>query len=203
MAKVRFLTGPKAGTIEHIKPQVAETLAAAGLAEIIPYKNYIERLQEEEVVRQSSLPQVASTVNWTVGRGERNGRIFISAQCSNPQCGSAFFFDGAPAAADKLTFIHSCSGTPPVRVPAAVVEKYRKLHFVPSTLGADEASYHYAARPQPSQVVSLDHLKGPLPGVAVNPKHSNYGISNYAPDPSDGKPADLSKLKTQFAQGKK
>jgi hypothetical protein len=201
--KVKFTSGPKAGTIEHLQPSIANTLVAAGLAEIIPFKNYVERLQEEEAVRQSSLPQVTSKVTWTVGKGERNGRYFISAQCSHPQCGSAFFFDGAPVAADKLIFTHSCSGTAPEKVPASIAEKYRKLHFVPATLGADEASYHFAARPQPSQVVSLDHLKGPQPGVAADPRHNNYGISNMQPNPGDGKPADLSKLKTQFEQGRK
>ena len=152
--KVKFTSGPKQGTIEHLQPSIANTLVAAGLAEIIPFKNYVERLQEEEAVRQSSLPQVTSNVTWAVGKGERNGRYFISAQCSNSQCGSAFFFDGAPAAADKLIFTHSCSGTAPEKVPASIAEKYRKLHFVPATLGADEASYHFAARPQPSQVRS-------------------------------------------------
>jgi hypothetical protein len=181
MAKIKFTSGPKSGLIEHVRPQVAETLVAAGLAELIPYKNYVERLQEEEAVRQSSLPQVAANVTWTVGKGERNGRYFISAQCSSSACGSAFFFDGAPAAADKLIFTHSCSGTPPVKVPQEIVSQYRKLHFVPATLGADEASYHYAARPQPSQVVSLDHLKGPQNGLTADPRHNNYGISNYAP----------------------
>src|SRR5271155_4650140 len=107
MAKIKFTSGPKSGLIEHVRPQVAETLVAAGLAELIPYKNYVERLQEEEAVRQSSLPQTAPTVKWSVGRGERNGRVFISAQCSSSACGSGFFFDGAPAAADTLTFIHS------------------------------------------------------------------------------------------------
>jgi hypothetical protein len=179
MAKIKFTSGPKSGTIEHVKPQVAETLIAAGLAELIPYKNYVERLQEEEAVRQSSLPQVTAKVTWSVGKGDRNGRYFISASCSNPQCGSAHFFDGAPAAADKLTFIHSCSGTAPEKVPAAVVEKYRKLHFTPATLGADEASYHFAARPQPSQRVDLSHLKGPRDSVAADPRHNNYGIGNY------------------------
>jgi hypothetical protein len=196
--KVKFTSGPKAGTIGHLQPSIANTLVAAGLAEIIPFKNYVERLQEEEAVRQSSLPQVTAKVTWSVGKGDRNGRYFISAQCSNSQCGSAFFFDGAPNAADKLTFIHSCSGTAPEKVPAAVAEQYRKLHRVPAVLGHDEVSYHFAARPQPSQVVDLSHLKGPQNGLTADPRHDNYGISNYSPNPGDGQPSDLSQFSPVF-----
>jgi hypothetical protein len=79
MAKVRFLTGPKAGTIEHIKPQVAETLVAAGLAELIPYKNYVERLKEEEEQRQRHIAadkRASSAVTFTAVE-KPSGKVYI------------------------------------------------------------------------------------------------------------------------------
>jgi hypothetical protein len=200
--KIKFLSGPRAGQTEHVpNSQEYQVMASAGLIEIVPMaaRGSAEWLRDMKERSAALNPQVQSTVTWSVGKGDRNGRYFISAKCSAPQCsGEGFFFDGAPNAADKLTFIHSCSGTAPEKVPAAVVEKYRKLHFVPSTLGADEASYHFAARPQPSQVVDLSHLKGPLPGIAADPRHDNYGISNYAPNPGDGKKMDLSAVNPVF-----
>jgi hypothetical protein len=179
--KIKFLSGPRAGQTTHVpNSQEYQVMASAGLIEIVPMaaRGTAEWLRDMKERSEAFNPPVTVTVAWSVAKGDRNGRYFIAGKCSNPQC-SELFYDGAPAAADKLTFIHSCSGTAPEKVPVAAVEKYRKLHFVPSTLGADEASYHFAARPQPSQVVDLSHLKGPQNGLTADPRHDNYGIGNY------------------------
>jgi len=51
--KVRFTSGPKQGTIEHLPPHICQPLIAAGICEHVPYKtqngvpDYVQRLREE------------------------------------------------------------------------------------------------------------------------------------------------------------
>jgi hypothetical protein len=211
--KIKFLSGPRAGQTSHVpNSQEYQVMASAGLIEIVPMaaRGSAEWLRDMKERSEALNPPVQPKVTWSVGKGDRNGRYFISAKCSNPQC-SEFFYDGAPNSADKLTFVHSCSGTAPERIPVEVSDQYRKLFKLPALgaeLPADEAAFHYAARPQPSRPVDLyapqkneqGDIVGPpiLGGHPVDPKHSNYGIGNFQPSPGDGQKADLSKLSPVF-----
>jgi len=45
--KIRHVSGPKSGIVEHVNNTIGSTLIAAGLAEQIKYASYRERLSEE------------------------------------------------------------------------------------------------------------------------------------------------------------
>jgi hypothetical protein len=48
MAKIQYIApSPKTGQIEHVRPDTARTLVAAGFAIEIPFKDFRERLREE------------------------------------------------------------------------------------------------------------------------------------------------------------
>jgi hypothetical protein len=70
--KIKFLSGPRSGQIDHApNSQEIQLLAKAGIIEIIPYKNYVERLSSE--FREASGPgntPVAMTkdVEWSCSR---------------------------------------------------------------------------------------------------------------------------------------
>ena len=212
--KVKFTSGPKQGTIEHLQPSIANTLIAAGLAELIPYKNHIECLQEEEAARQSSLPQVTAKVTWAVVKGAFSERYHIGAKCSRTNC-TALAYDAPPSSSlESLTFLHSCGGFAPEKIPAAVCDQYRKLFMPLTDVGADCANYfrHCAKSKGDGERVDLyapQKINGVVVGPPVlfdhpvNPAHNNYGWENARPNPGDGQPADHSKLKSQFEQGKK
>jgi hypothetical protein len=189
--KVKFTSGPKQGTIEHLQPSIANTLIAAGLAELIPFKNYVERLQEEEAVRQSSLPQAAPTVKWVVKKGMLTERWAITASCSRPNC-SAFYFDSDPGqitekqgveegffgqkvsrkngSIENQHFIHSCSGTAPEKVPTNICDQYRKLFKQPALVGADEANFYKNCQPSKGDGERVDlYAPQTINGVVVGP----------------------------------
>ena len=67
--KVRFISGPKINTTEHVANDIGRTLVAAGLAEHIPYKDFRERLAEE-----SSPAAKPTPVEW--GIRESDGSPF-------------------------------------------------------------------------------------------------------------------------------
>jgi hypothetical protein len=212
--KVKFTSGPKQGTIEHLQPSIANTLIAAGLAELIPFKNYVERLQEEEAVRQSSLPQVTSNVTWAVVKGAFSERYHISAKCSRTNC-TALAYDAPPSLAlESITFYHSCGGSAPEKIPAAVAAQYRNLFKPPAEVSLDLVNYYHNCHKSKGDGERVDlyapqKINGVVVGPPVlfdhpvNPAHNNYGWENARPNPGDGQPADHSKLKTQFEQGKK
>jgi hypothetical protein len=54
--KIKFVSGPKQGTIEHLQPSIANVLIASGMAEHIPYKSYVERLNEESTQANKKPP---------------------------------------------------------------------------------------------------------------------------------------------------
>jgi hypothetical protein len=191
--KVKFTSGPKQGTIEHLQPSIANTLIAAGLAELIPFKNYVERLQEEEAVRQSSLPQAAPTVKWVVKKGMLTERWAITASCSRPNC-SAFYFDGDPGkiidkkgveegffsikstrtngSIENQSFIHSCSGTASEKIPASICAEYRakKKSENITTVGADEAHFYKNCQPSKGDGERVDlYAPQTINGVVVGP----------------------------------
>jgi hypothetical protein len=185
--KIKFVSGHKAGTIEHLQPSIANTLIAAGLAEHIPYKNYVERLAEEG--RASQTAQDPAIVSWGISLGNRNGKDFISARCSRPNC-STLVYDGLPTALESITFCHSCGGGAPEKIPAAVCEQYRSVYRKPVNVGSDEAKCFEAVRALTASDPKIQPF-GPKEGVPVDPSRKNYGIDNYKPSPGDNQKADL------------
>ena len=70
--KIKFLSGPRSGQIDHApNSQEIQLLAKAGIIEIIPYKNYVERLSSEfregRDPSNANPPQV-SGVEWSCSR---------------------------------------------------------------------------------------------------------------------------------------
>jgi hypothetical protein len=135
--KVKFVSGPKTGTIEHLQPSIANTLIAAGLAEHIPYKSYVERLNEESA--QANKP--VAVVRWQCIKDDIKGRFAIVAKCNQPHCNPATFH-GDPKVADTLVFQHSCGCGSTETVTNEVVEQYRKQFRPVLNLSSDQA---YAA----------------------------------------------------------
>lgn len=188
--KIRF-TNPnstKYGREEHVENTIGKTLIALGEAEVVPYKDFRERLRSENPT--AFAPVAAATVQWSVSQGMVNGRYYVSAKCSQPQC-TTLAYDAPPSAAlEAITFLHSCGCTSgPEKVPASVVAQYRKLFKPATTLGRDEAAYFKDARPQPSLPVDPKTYLFPIVGT---PREGNEkeGLLNYAPNPGDGKPLD-------------
>ena len=64
--KVRFVSGPKINTIEHLQPSIANVLIASGLAEHVPYKDFRERLATEGQGMQTPDPNYVHGVQWQV-----------------------------------------------------------------------------------------------------------------------------------------
>jgi hypothetical protein len=175
--KIKFVSGPKAGTVEHLQPSIANVLIASGMAEHIPYKNYVERLAEEG--RASQTAQDPAIVSWGISLGNRNGKDFISARCSRPNC-STLVYDGPPTGIESITFFHSCGGgAPPENIPAAVCDQYRSVYRKPVNVGSDEAKCFEAAHALKASDPPIQPF-GPADGTA-NPKYTNHGIDAYKP----------------------
>src|SRR5579864_3765470 len=65
--KIKFISGAKSGTIEHIDNSTGNLLIAAGLAEHVPYKNWQERLREEgQGMRTPDALKSYPTPQWSV-----------------------------------------------------------------------------------------------------------------------------------------
>jgi hypothetical protein len=103
--KIRFLTGPRAGQIDHSRnSQEAELLVKAGIIEVIPYKNFQERLAAE-----SPKPAAAPVVSWGVHHNQTENSIASRVTVSKTVNGE--------------TTIYSA---PPKDCPADVIVKFRK-----------------------------------------------------------------------------
>ena len=195
--KIRFVSGPKSGIVEHLQPSIANVLIASGMAEHIPFKNYAERLSEESAqANKNLLPPVV--VTWVNAFGNLNGRHYISAKCSRATCGT-LVYDGRPSALESITFIHSAGCGQPEKIPAAVCEKYRSAYRAPATLGRDEVAHAIAASPartkedwEAEQEVAAARAR--FEDIdARNPGQIPYGRQHYAP--SVDRPYDLPKKK--------
>jgi len=57
--KITHKNSPKAGITEHLPPLVAQTLIAAGLADAVKYKSYVERLNDEQAAMTKTPPVVS------------------------------------------------------------------------------------------------------------------------------------------------
>jgi len=175
------------GTINDKLPR-HRALAAidSGLATEIPYASAQERLRSET---PWAFESVDATVRWSVAQGMVNGRYYISAKCSRPQC-STLTYDAPPSAAiESITFLHSCGCAHAEKVPAQIAEQYRKQFKPATTLGKDEARYYHDARPQVSKPVDPSTWQYPLTGP-LREGNEKEGLLNYAPNPGDGKPLD-------------
>lgn len=148
--KVKFLSGPKQGTTEHINNQAGAVLIAAGMAVEVPMAargsaNWLHDMKEREEAARPT-PVIAPTVTWNMTRGSLNQRYAITARCARANC-SSLRFDGVPdltKALEHLTFTHSCGGGAPEMAPQAICDQYRKVFNLP-TAGADEAAYYRSA----------------------------------------------------------
>jgi hypothetical protein len=186
--KIRF-TNPhstKYGREEHVENTIGKTLIALGEAEVVPYKDFRERLRSEN---PTAFAPVAATVQWSVSQGMINSRYYISAKCSQPQC-TTLAYDAPPSAAlESITFLHSCGCAHAEKVPAQIAEQYRKQFKPATTLGKDEARYYHDARPQVSKPVDPSTWQYPLTGP-LREGNEKEGLLNYAPNPGDGQPLD-------------
>jgi hypothetical protein len=86
--KIKFLSGPRTGQTDHA-PNTQETqlLAKAGIIEIIPYKNAVERLNYES----SLLASAPVVTEW--GTCEKNGSALVVKKV-----GAETFYYDAPTA---------------------------------------------------------------------------------------------------------
>jgi hypothetical protein len=139
--KVKFTSGPKQGTIEHLQPSIANVLIASGMAELVPFANYRERLASEEQQRQASLPaQPPAKVMWSLAKDVQTGRYYISAKCNLEVCSRMSCTTSPSKNLEELTFYHSCGGVPE-KVPAQIAAKYRAQFAAPTSLSADDVGF--------------------------------------------------------------
>jgi hypothetical protein len=63
--KIKYLSGPRAGQTEHVpNSQEFQVLAKAGIIEIVPYKDFRERLAAETAAQAATAPP--ATTRWAV-----------------------------------------------------------------------------------------------------------------------------------------
>lgn len=147
MAFVQFLPpSPRAGQRDHVSRETADSLVAAGFAELI----------------EIELPP--AVVTWSVGKSPNTERFFIIGTCSRPCC-STFRYNGPVVVKDKkgkvlwrldtvngsgaYQFLHQHAGGTPEPIPADILEKYAKLRENESVvITADEAAYYHACARQ-------------------------------------------------------
>jgi len=213
---VKHLYGPKVGQrlrpdlplgVEDLKPEIAIPLIGGGFAEEIKYKNYIERLASLSKMNQAA--EIPPTVQWAVVKGAISEQYHISAKCSRANC-TALLYDAPPSSSlESLTFCHSCGGSAPEKIPAAVAAQYRNLFKVPAECTADLADYYHKCAKskgdgEPVDLYAPQKINGVVVGPPVlfdhpvNAKHNNYGHENFQPNPGDGQKADLSTLSPAF-----
>ena len=109
--KIKFIPpSPKAGTIEHIDNATGRTLIAAGFAEEIKYKNYVERLAEEgQGMQQQPDPNFVQGIQYSVRERQfgsiNTGHAFIERRSGS----ETLFFDtleSIPADCPKNIIVH-------------------------------------------------------------------------------------------------
>jgi hypothetical protein len=201
-------TAYKVGQLLDVENSVGADFIQHKVAEHTKFKSASERLAAREAERARLNPVPPATVVWAVVKGAVSERYHISAKCSRANCTSVLYDAPPSSSLEQLQFLHSCGGSAPENIPAAVAAQYRNL-FTPATeMTADVAAYHYAARPQKSLPVDLhgpqknEHgvIVGPpiIGGHPVNPKHNNYGRENFQPTPGDGQKMDLTPINPVF-----
>ena len=95
--RIRFIEpSPRAGEVTHIDNITGRTLIASGFAELVPYKDYRERLSQEGQVGSDGTnvnPNVVSGVEWGVLQPEiTTNPVCIIRRFAN----ETVYFDGVP-----------------------------------------------------------------------------------------------------------
>ncbi len=112
-------------------------------------------------------------------------------------------YDAPPSSSlESLTFCHSCGGTAPEKIPAAVAAQYRNLFKLPAEVSLDLVNYYHNCQKskgdgEPVDLYAPQTINGVVVGPpalsdhVVNPKYNNYGRENFQPTPGDGQKMDL------------
>jgi hypothetical protein len=107
--RIKYLSGPKSGQFDHVpNSQEFQVLASAGLIEILPYKDFRERLKDE----MAAMPKPVVTVSWGVRHCMQPG---------NPRSVILIKTVNASGRCDETTY-----DAPPADCPPAIVAKFRK-----------------------------------------------------------------------------
>ena len=99
--KIKFLSGPRAGQIDHAPiSQETDLLVKAGIIEVIPYKGYQERLKAEEELRMASQPKIAA--QWGIRRimYTNKGLCCVVVKMDGPE---TTFYDSPPTGCPRAT----------------------------------------------------------------------------------------------------
>lgn len=117
--RIKFLSGPRAGQVDHVpNTQEYQVLAATGLIEIIQYKTFQERLADS-MPQAAAVPAVAWGVQHCMQSGEAQPRAVLVIKTVN---GEQTIYDA-----------------PPAGCPADVVAKFRREAAVYAQIAQDEA----------------------------------------------------------------
>lgn len=195
-------TAYKVGQLLDVENSVGADFIQHKVAEHTKFKSSAERLAAREAERTRLNPIPPATVTWACVKGMLSERYYIGAKCSRANC-TALAYDAPPSAAlEAITFLHSCGGFAPEKIPAAICDQYRKL-FAPLTeVGADVANYFHNCAKSKGDGERVDlYAPKKINGVVVGPpvlfdhpvnaKHNNYGWENARPNPGDGQKMDL------------
>jgi hypothetical protein len=191
------------GEKKHVRTSVGDNYVDRKEAVLVPFpeRGSADWLSARKNLSAILNPSAEATVQWSVAKGEINGRFYIAAKCSQPNC-SSYTFDGSPSASEGLEFLHSCGCVQvPEKVPAAIVAQYRKLWKPLTQMGKDEANAAFLARPQKSEPVDLTGkmanglpLTGPRPGQPLVEGAEKSHLKMFLPNPNNGKHVDMKKI---------
>jgi hypothetical protein len=130
--RIRHLSGPKKGQSEHCENTAGRALILAGLAELHPYKNYIERLSEETKLRTGCTPgDAVVSMDTTWGVRDTTGSPFSHVVIIKKSRGETFFYEFVP---------EGC--------PKSIADKFQRLVAAASRAGADRAAIDKAKEEQ-------------------------------------------------------
>jgi hypothetical protein len=183
------------GTTKHVDNFSGKKLIEEGIAVEVPLpcRGSAEWLAARKQQSETLNPTPVAVVKWNISKGEINGRYFISGRCSVGNC-TTFNFDNDPdslsfpgtrnhMALEHLTFLHSCGCGNPERVPSAICERYRKLWKPVTVIAKDEAIFHRACQPHPSDGKLVDRSTFAGPRVGQRPVAGNDNLADFFPTP--------------------
>jgi hypothetical protein len=114
--KVKFLTGPRAGQIDHAEnSQATDLLVKAGIIEVVPYKDFRERLAADMAAR----PKPATTIGWGVQNTLKAVLIHKTVTCGER--------------VDTFTY-----SEPPADCPPSIVARFNKESAVGAQMRQDQ-----------------------------------------------------------------
>jgi hypothetical protein len=103
----------KAGERAHFSKEAAAALTSIGTARILR--------SEETTDAEKGI--AAAVLSWGIHRGLHSQRPAIVGRCSREVCG-ILKFEGRPEDAHLAVFLHGHAGSPPEKVPFAVLNAY-------------------------------------------------------------------------------